>query len=75
MVAALDVPLLRSPYLLVFFLSGVLRLAASFVFLPLLREVRVVEAIGYSRLFLKVVSSMPAAGLIYDLIPFKKRSE
>ena len=63
----------RSPYLLVFLASGLLRFGASLVFVPRLREVRAVETIGTSRLFLKVVSSMPTMGLVYALIPFRKR--
>jgi MFS family permease len=64
-----------SPYLLVFLLSGLLRFAASIIFLPKLREVRDVETIGYSRLFLKVVTSMPTVGLVYELIPFRRKRE
>jgi MFS family permease len=64
-----------SKYLFVFLLSGLLRFAASTVFLPRLREVRDVETIGYSRLFLKVVTSMTAVGLVYELIPFRKKPE
>jgi MFS family permease len=62
-----------SKYLLVFLLSGLLRFGASLYFLPGLREVRSVETIGYSRLFLKIIASMPTEGLIYELIPFRKR--
>ena len=62
-----------SKYLLVFIVSGLLRFGASFFFLPRLREVRSVETIGNSRLFLKVVTSMPTEGLVYGLIPFGKR--
>jgi MFS family permease len=65
----------RSKYLFVFLVSGLLRLAASLVFAPRLREVREVETIGYSRLFLKVVTSMPTEGLVYGLIPFRKKEE
>jgi MFS family permease len=65
--------LFRSPYLLVFFVSGLLRSIASLLFLPRIREVRIVETIGYSRLFLKVVSSMPTMGVMYSLIPFRKK--
>ena len=64
-----------SKYLLIFLLSGLLRIAASIVFLPRLREVRDVETIGYSRLFLKVVTSMPGVGLVYELIPFLRKKE
>jgi MFS family permease len=62
-----------SPYLLVFLLSGLLRLIASFLFLPRLSEVRAVEEIGYPRLFLKVVFSVPTISLLYELIPFQRR--
>lgn len=64
-----------SKYLLVFLVSGFLRIVASIFFLPRLREVRTVETIGYSRLFLKVVTSMPTMGLIYGLIPFRRKRE
>jgi MFS family permease len=64
-----------SPYLLVFLLSGVLRLVASAWFVPRIREVRPVETIGYSQLFLKVITSMPTLGPIYALIPFRKKEE
>jgi MFS family permease len=64
-----------SPFLLVFLLSGVLRLVASAWFVPRIREVRPVETIGYSRLFLKVITSMPTLGPVYALIPFRKKEE
>ncbi len=64
-----------SPYLLVFLLSGVLRFAASALFLPRIKEVRTVETIGNSRLFMKVVTSMPTMGPVYALIPFRKKAE
>ena len=62
-----------SPYFLVFLLSGLLRLIASLLFLPRLAEVRAVEEIGYPRLFLKVVFSVPTISLLYELIPFQRR--
>lgn len=62
-----------SPYLLAFLLSGLLRLGASLLFLPRLREVRTVEEIGYPRLLLKVVFSVPTISLLYELIPFQRR--
>lgn len=61
-----------SKYYLVFLLSFFLRLAASSVFLPRLREVRLVEEIPYTRLFVKIISMMPTMGPIYGLIPFRK---
>ena len=62
-----------SNYLIVFVLSFVLRLSASMVFIPRIREVRIVEEIPYTRLFLKVISVMPTMGLIYGLVPFAKK--
>ncbi len=67
--------LFHSPYLLVFLVSGLLRFAASLLFLPRIREVREVETIGYYRLFLKVVSNMPTLGIVYSLIPFRKKAD
>lgn len=64
-----------SKYLLVFLLSSLLRYAASVLFVPRLREVRQVEAIPYSRLFLKVISTMPTMGLVYNLVTFGRRKE
>jgi len=43
------------------------------VFIPRIREVRIVEEIPYTRLFLKVISVMPTMGLIYGLVPFAKK--
>ncbi|MDO8282250.1 MAG: MFS transporter [Thermodesulfovibrionia bacterium] len=64
-----------SNYLLVFVVSCIIRYIASFIFIPKLREVREVEHIPYSKLFLKVISTTPTIGLVYDLIPFKKKSD
>ena len=64
-----------SKYLIVFLLSGILRAITSVIFLPRLREVRHVETIGYSRLFLKMVTSVPTKGLVYELIPFRKKQD
>jgi MFS family permease len=63
-----------SKYLLIFGISGLLRYLASAVFIPRIREVREVEMIPYSRLFLKVISNMPTMGLVYQLIPFRRKS-
>ena len=62
-----------SKYLPVFIVSCILRYAASFIFIPRLKEVRVVERIPYSRLFFKIVSTMPTFGLVHSLIPFRSR--
>jgi len=59
-----------SPYLLVFVISFILRVTTSLMFIPKIREVRPIEAVPYPKLFLKVISTMPTAGLIYQLIPF-----
>ncbi len=67
--------LFSSKYFLVFLVSTVLRYASSSIFVPKLKEVRQVEAIPYSRLFLKVISTMPTMGLLYSLIPFRKRNK
>jgi MFS family permease len=67
--------LFGSPFLFAFLLSGVLRLAASVWFVPHIKEVRLVEKIGYPQLFMKVISSMPTFGPVYALIPFRKKDE
>ncbi len=67
--------LFLSPYFMAFLASVLLRAAATLIFIPLLREVRTVEPIGYPRLFFKVVSNMPTMGLIYGLIPFRKKEK
>jgi MFS family permease len=60
-----------SKYLLVFVLSGILRGLASYVFIPKLKEVRIVESIPYSSLFFKIIRTMPTIGVIYSFIPLK----
>jgi len=62
-----------SKYFLVFILSTGIRYIASFLFIPKLKEVRIVEAIPYSRLFFKIIRTMPTAGVVFSLIPFQKR--
>jgi MFS family permease len=64
-----------SKYLLVFVLSGILRCVASFVFVPKLKEVRIVESIPYSSLFFKIVRTMPTIGVIYSFIPLKSEKK
>jgi len=61
-----------SKYLLVFVLSFFLRYLSSFIFLPKIKEVRKVEEIPYRKLLLKVVSTLPTAGLVYQLVTLKK---
>ncbi len=67
--------LFHSRYFLVFIISGIIRYVASFVFIPRLREVRQVEHIPYSDLLFKVISTMPTTGLVFGLIPFKKKPQ
>jgi MFS family permease len=56
-----------SKYLLVFLLSGILRFAASFIFLPKLREVRPVESIPYSTLLFKITTVAPTMGIVHEI--------
>ncbi|MEW6600904.1 MAG: MFS transporter [Nitrospirota bacterium] len=64
-----------SKYILVFVISGAVRYIVSFLFIPRLKEVRQVERIPYTKLFLKVISTVPTTGLVYALIPFLKKDE
>ena len=64
-----------SKYLLIFGVSGLLRYLVSAFFIPRIREVREVEMIPYARLFLKVISTMPTMGLVYQLIPFRRKQK
>jgi MFS family permease len=59
-------------YFLVFIVSGVLRYIASFIFVPRLKEVRIVESIPYAELFFKIIRTMPTAGVVFSFIPFRK---
>lgn len=63
-----------SKYLLVFLISGILRYQISIIFIPKLKEAREIERIPYHKLFLKVISTMPTMGLVYDLIAFRKKN-
>ena len=65
--------LFLSKYFLVFLLSGLLRCVASYMFLPRLKEVRIVEPIPYSSLFFKIIRTMPTAGVVFSFIPFRKK--
>ncbi len=62
-----------SKYLPVFIVSCILSYTASFIFIPRLKEVRAVARIPYSRMFFKIVSTMPTFEFVYGLIPFKDR--
>jgi len=62
-----------SKYLLVFLISFILRYAVSFIFVPKLKEVRQVEHITHKDLLIKIITTMPTMGLVYDLISFRKK--
>lgn len=64
-----------SKYLLVFLLSGVLRLIVAIVFISRLKEVREVEHISYKRLLLQIISTMATSGLVYNLIVLRKKKK
>jgi MFS family permease len=59
---------LGSRFYLLFIISGILRYATSFIFLPKIREVRVVEHVPYHTLFLNVVTTLPTTG--YSMFNF-----
>lgn len=61
-----------SKYLLIFLISSVARYVVAFVFIPKLKEVRTVDKITYTKLFLKMITTMPTAGLVHHIITFKK---
>jgi MFS family permease len=63
-----------SKYFAVFLLSGILRLAATFICAPKLKEVRIVKEIPYSELFFKIIRTMPTAGVVFSSIPFRKKT-
>ena len=62
-----------SKYLLVFIISFMLRYIASLIFIPKIREVRVVEEISHKKLLLKAFTTMPTSGLIYNIITLRKK--
>jgi MFS family permease len=53
---------LGSSYLVLFLFSGIIRYMSSIIFLPKLREVRLVEPIPYHMLFFNVVTTIPTTG-------------
>jgi MFS family permease len=52
-------PLFLTPFLFVFFVTGVLRYITSLIMIPKIKEVRTVTDISYSHLFFKVFSVVP----------------
>ena len=61
-----------SPYLYVFFVSGVLRLLAALLFLPRFSEVRDVEAIGHHDLIFRIVHLRPVSGATFSPLSIEK---
>ena len=66
---------LGSQYMMVFLLSGVFRYIVSFIFIPKLREVRIVEHISYPKLFLNILTDTTTRGWIYDMISLRKKKK
>ena len=61
-----------SRYLLVFLVSGILRLLVVLIFIPRLKEVRQVEEdITYPNLMLNIATDITMRGFVYDFITFK----
>jgi len=64
-----------SKYFLVFIISFIVRYIASLVFIPKIREVRVVEEISNRKLLLKAFTTMPTTGLVYNIITLRKKKK
>ncbi|MBI4448087.1 MFS transporter [Candidatus Woesearchaeota archaeon] len=62
-----------SEYYSVFILSFILRYTASLIFVPTIKEVRKVEEISYRGLMIKVFTTMPARGIVHNIITFAHR--
>lgn len=56
-------PLFLTPFLFVFFVTGVLRYVTSVIMIPKIKEVRTVSDISYGHLFFKVVSVVPTESI------------
>jgi sugar phosphate permease len=65
----------ESALLGVFLMSSIARLSVALVFLPRLREVRVVRPITVTELIFRATRFNALSGLIYDIIGGSKRSE
>ncbi|MBA3064249.1 hypothetical protein FP803_02315 [Candidatus Woesearchaeota archaeon] len=52
-----------------------MRYIASLVFIPKIREVRVVEEISNRKLLLKAFTTMPTTGLVYNIITLRKKKK
>lgn len=65
-------PIILSKYLFVFLISGIVRYAASVMFLPKLKEVRNVDHISFHKLLFDIISTIPSAG-IHNHFTLKKK--
>jgi len=63
-----------SKYYIVFIISFVMRYAASFIFLPKLREVRIVEEISSRKLLMKALTTRPSSGLVSNIMNFRRNN-
>ncbi len=68
-------PLSFHGYLLVFLISGILRYAASIIFIPKLKEMRIVEDISYNRLLIKAMSAVRFNEMAPVVVYFKNKFE
>ena len=57
-----------SKYLLVFAVSGAMRLAVSIVLVSRIREVRTVKHISYQEMFVRAITTVPTRGIVYALM-------
>ncbi|MDP2749325.1 MAG: MFS transporter [Nanoarchaeota archaeon] len=71
----IDSKILWSSYMIVFLISGILRLCASIFFIPKLKEVREVKKTTYKKLFLTIITSMPTMGLVHNAIIITKMTK
>ncbi len=62
-----------SSFILVFLVSGIVRMLVSIVFLPRIHEIRRVEGIMYSELFFNVLTVGPTMGSVLRIISFNER--
>jgi len=63
-----------SKYFIVFIISTVMRYAASVIFLPKLREVRIVEEISSRKLLMKALTTRPSSGLVSNIMNFRRNN-
>jgi len=63
-----------SKYYLVFIISFVIRYFASFLLLPKLKEIRMVEAISHRKLLMKALTTRPSIGLVSTIMTFRRNN-